>query len=162
VELVINLVANEGVPPLRFGMSVAEVDEALSVWGTPESASAPNDTTTKLRVRDAGLTRDIFALFERDDRLTAVELWRPEEGDPSVSVRFGDLDLFSTPAEEVIDQLEARGAAVDQSDPFFPKCHELTLGFNRDGGDDRDDRGLSRYFESVLIAPPGYYNVRPH
>ena len=156
MSLTINLVAGQGAPPLRFGMSKAEARDALSIWGTPEEEDSVS--TTRLRVRDPQLTRDIFAHFERDERLTAIELWRPEPGDTVVNVMFGELDLFSGPAEEIMGQLRSQGIAVDQSDPFFPSCPEIALGFNRDGGDDRDDRGLSRYFESVLIAPPGYYN----
>jgi hypothetical protein len=158
VDLVINLVAGHGVPPLRFGMSIAEAHDALREWGTPVGATGPGRGLPRLRVRDAVLTRDIFALFELgDERLSAVEVWRPEEGDDTVTVRFAEIDVFAAPAEDVIHQLEGRGFAIDQSDPFFPKCYRVMLAFNRDGGDDRDDRGLSRYFESVTIAPPEYW-----
>ena len=62
-------------------MSIADAHDALREWGTPEDATAPVGAVPKLRVRDVAPTRDIFALFERDERLTAVELWRSEEGD---------------------------------------------------------------------------------
>jgi hypothetical protein len=31
------------------------------------------------------------------------------------------------------------------------------LGFNPEGGEDCDDEGLARHFNSVLTAAPGYY-----
>lgn len=71
---------------------------------------------------------------------------------------FG-IDVFSTPASEVFESLRNRGVLLDVDDVFYPVCPDLVIGFNREGSEERDpdDPRLSKFFESVLVAAPGYY-----
>jgi hypothetical protein len=81
-----------GVRPLVMGMGLAEAREAMSVWGSPEDVVG--GLTPGLKVRDAQLSFDVFAHFESDSVLTAVERWRPL-GDSPASVTWNDIDIFS-------------------------------------------------------------------
>lgn len=108
------------------------------------------------------LTRDVFAYFEdgAGGGVTAVEVWRPEPATrpgANVQVRYGELDVFGLPADDVLRILRDRGVEVDESDPFYPSCPRLLLGFNREGGAHADEEtGMARFFESVLVSYPGY------
>lgn len=154
-EVTIELAPPGGVPPLVFGMSRAEASEAMRGWGEPRDGA---DTASRsLNVRDDGLTRDVYAHFDEGDRLTSVVIWRPEPGEVHVVVRFRDIDVFGQPADAVLEALRQRGYVVDTSDRYFPLCKDIALGFNREGGEDCDDEGLARHFNSVLTAAPGHY-----
>lgn len=161
VNVIIRLQPPEGVPPLLIGMSIDEARNAMAVWGDPrEERPAPGEVY-RLRVYDAGLTRDVFAYFEDEEKVSAIEVWKPEDSKHgTVRVLFGDIDVFSLPADEVMRALRARGIHVDETDPYYPYCPELVLGFTREGGEDvvDEESGLARYFQSVVVAPPGYYD----
>ncbi|GIG59705.1 hypothetical protein Lfu02_40770 [Longispora fulva] len=98
----------------------------------------------------------MFVHFD-DGRVSAVQLWRPEVADGEVRAMFDGIDIFGQLADTVMDQLRNRGIEIDLDDPWHPTCGGVTLGFDREGGDDCDDDGLARYFGSVLVAPPGYF-----
>jgi hypothetical protein len=134
-------------------MSVDEALEAMSVWGTPQRQAG--SATPELRVEQDG--RDIFAFFEDGSTLTAVEIWRPVGGD--VTVMLWDIDMFATPADDILRQLRDRGITVDDSDPERPFCPDVTLGLNREGGPGAGPDGIGRYVESVVVAAPGYYEM---
>jgi hypothetical protein len=151
------LVRNRGVPPVFFGMTILEARDAMQTWGAMRETSKTPGGTLRLHVRDDAYARDVYVNFEGEDRVSSLEIWRP--GDPLQVVRFLDVDLFGPSADEVIGLLRQRGHAVDTSDAHFPICDEIALGFNRSGGHDADENGLSWYFHSVLIAPPGYYGA---
>lgn len=159
--MIIRLQPPEGVPPLLIGMSIDEARNVMALWGNPEEVFDSPGEVPRLRVRDEGLTRDIFAHIGDDGKVSAIEVWRPVlsklQGE-AVHVLYGDVDVFALPANDIIRFLRDRGVEVDESDPFYPSCPQLTLGFNREGGDDvEDESGISRFFESVLVARPGYY-----
>ncbi|WP_378734673.1 hypothetical protein [Nocardia brasiliensis] len=145
-----------GIPPVLIGMSREEAFRALGVWGSPELLTGPTD---RLRVRDAELNVDIFVHLESADEVTAIEIWRPEDPSADIVVEFHELDVFRTPAREVLAELRSQGVRIDDSDRYYPNCPELTLGFNLegDGSAGLDEEGLSIYFESALVAGPGYY-----
>jgi hypothetical protein len=88
-------------------MSRAEASVAMRGWGEPRDSANSHGRT--LNVRDDGLTRDIYAHFEHGDRLTSVEIWRPELGAVSVVVRFEGIDVFGQPADDVLEALRQRG-----------------------------------------------------
>ncbi|MGQ4615506.1 hypothetical protein [Nocardia sp. R7R-8] len=150
----LSLIPPVGVPPLLLGMSSDEAAGAMGSWGVPELLEGP---TNRLRVCDRNLNLDVFAHLGSDGRLTAIEVWRPEDIDSDVQVTFEGIEVFVETAESVLNIIRLRGFRVDDSDPYCPSCPDLTLGFNREGGNDVDRDGLARYFESILVAGPGYY-----
>lgn len=121
----------------------------------------------RLRLLNATRTIDIFVNFEANDRLTSIEIWRSDDV-PEVdrmTVWCNGIELFWTPADEVLRSLRSSGFDVDEeSDPYFPRATNstLALGFNREGGeyiDEEADDGRSTIFNSVLVAVPGYYSA---
>ncbi|WP_285780800.1 hypothetical protein [Microtetraspora sp. NBRC 13810] len=142
-------------------MSIDEARNAMVLWGSPEEMFAAPGEAPRLRVRDEDLTRDIFAHIGDEGRVSAIEVWRPvpsKHQSEAVHVLYGAVDMFALPASDIIHFLRDQGVEVDESDPFYPSCPQLTLGFNREGGDDIEgESGVARFFESVLVARPGYY-----
>jgi len=41
-------------------------------------------------------------------------------------------------------RLREKGDEIDESDRFDPSAHRITLGFNREQGDERDEQDLAR------------------
>lgn len=146
-----------GLPPLLIGMSRSEARGAMGFWGVPEEVAG--GMTPELRVRDSQLSFDVFAHFEDGATVTAVEIWRPL-GDAAPAVTWRGIDVFKTPPDLVLQRIRESGAEVDDSDPLNPFCPELTIGFNRSGGPEFVGPGLPPWFESVLVAEPGYYSVK--
>jgi hypothetical protein len=157
-----------GVLPLEFGMTVAQVRRAIpDAW--VDSTTESNDAGyPQLRVELLTASVDIFIHFEYSDAVTSVEIWRPETGDDGSvpwALVFAGMDLFGSPADEIIRAVRLLGFTVDVTEELRPRATNpsLSLGFNRDGGefvnDDSDD-GVAKYFNSVLIAIPGYFDGR--
>jgi hypothetical protein len=138
-----------GLPPLLLGMDVDAAEGAMRFWGTPERLKVPEGAPPQLTVRDEARGLHVMAFFEDGASLTAIELMRPDR--PDVTVLWEGIDIFGQSDEEVLAALGERGFAVDPSDPLHPYFDEITLGFDRD-----HERG---YFESVLVARPGYYDA---
>ncbi len=153
--MIIRLSPPAGVPPLTIGMSVDEALEAMSVWGEPRRLPPGPGRPPELRVEQDG--RDVFAFFEDGATLTAVEIWRPVGGD--VTVLWEDVDMFATPADDILRQFRDRGITVDDSDPERPFLPDVTIGLNREGGPEAGPDGIGRYIESVVVGPPGYYEM---
>jgi hypothetical protein len=161
----VELIPSLGVPPLLFGMTFTQARDATRHLGMQEEISGTlNARKWSLRVRTDDLRRDIFAHFEDDgDHLTSVEVWRPVGGSLRVILRFDgmDIDMFNQSADSVLDTLRLNGHHIEITDVFFPICNDVALGFNRDGGegnvDEDADDGLGIRFNSVLLAPAGYY-----
>lgn len=87
----------------------------------------------------------------------AVELYRPER---DVTVLFGDVAVFDLPADEVIRRIGSMTPVEVEDDGLTVIAPALLLALGRptlpEGPEDSD----GRYFESVLVAGPGYYDGR--
>ncbi|MBB4742291.1 hypothetical protein BJY16_005750 [Actinoplanes octamycinicus] len=137
-----------GVPPLLLGMTIDEARAAMREWGEPEDVRG--GMSPSLRVMGPGLCFDVFAHFEDDATVTAIEVWRPEGADTAVTWRGGDV--FRTPIEQTLRRIQAFGITVDDSDAQGPCCPDLTLGFNMPD---------PPFIKAVLVAAPGYYTADP-
>ncbi|CAM5410411.1 hypothetical protein STANM309S_01218 [Streptomyces tanashiensis] len=90
-------------------------------------------------VRDFGLVSAEYdgigfqAALERDHRVTAVTVWGPDEDeDPDVQVLLDGLDVFRTPADEILAHAARKGWTVNNDDPRAPYIPGVTLAFTRD------------------------------
>ncbi|MEU8956361.1 hypothetical protein AB0C93_18900 [Streptomyces sp. NPDC048518] len=92
------------------------------------------------------------------DRLAYVELGRPSA--PSDAVRFRGIDVFVLPARTVVNRLaEITTVEPAGDDPASVVAPDLLLGFWRPfAADDDPDEERGHYFNSVLLARPGYYD----
>lgn len=163
----------DGLAGFPFGMPLEELIAAATPLGhvrLDDPGHAGPGLYTKLH-----LTRPSFAaIFACEDgqSLTAVELWAPTDSDRdriTVELRGIDgvdgihaIDMFATPALEIIDRLTSRGYALDNADPDYPRFPELAIGFTRTRGHDVPlaPDGRPRYFQAVLAGPAGYYDRR--
>src|SRR6185369_315842 len=68
----ITLVAAEGVPPLRFGMSFAVASEAMRAWGTVTVSRDEDPSQTTISAHDDQYLWDIHANFEDGERVTSI------------------------------------------------------------------------------------------
>ncbi|MBW5483640.1 hypothetical protein [Streptomyces bambusae] len=147
-----------GVAPLRLGMTLDEAVAAVSAWGVPRVYPAD-------AVRDFDLVSTEYdgitfqAALERDHRVTAVTVWGPDEDeDPDVQLLLDGLDVFRTPADEILAHAARKGWHVNNDDPRAPYIPSVTLAFTRDTSQEvpRDENGLPVHFTAVLVADERY------
>ncbi|WP_369142144.1 hypothetical protein [Streptomyces sp. R44] len=147
-----------GVAPVRLGMTLDETVAAVSAWGRPRVYPAD-------AVRDFDLVSAEYggigfqAALERDHRVTAVTVWGPDEGeDPDVQVLLDGLDVFRTPADELLAHAAGKGRRVNNENPRAPYLPGVTVAFTRDTSQEvaRDGQGLPVHFTSVLVADENY------
>lgn len=141
-----------GAAGVRIGTGRAEATRQCSVHGDPETFRRGDETIASLIVRGtSGPT--IFVYFDDEDAVVAVELARPDDGQ---SVTFGDIDVFGTPADEVIDAL-GRHAEVEVTEGGHSvTASSLLLTLWRPTVPESAEDEEGRYFEAVLVARPGY------
>ncbi len=85
----------------------------------------------------------------------AVELYRPER---DVTVLFGDIPIFDLPADEVIRRIESLTPTEVQDEGLTVIAPALLLALGRSTLPEDPDDPDGMYFESVLVAAPGYYD----
>ncbi|MCF2527022.1 hypothetical protein [Yinghuangia soli] len=143
-----------GVGALRIGMLTAEAHTALESFRDPAMPSA-SDAPGRHITRPSSLMISIGCL---NGRLQAIELWRPETAEDAVL--FRGINLFTLSAREVVETLrrEVRIEA-NADDPASFVAPDLLLSFWRPfEADDNPDEEQGYYFNSVLLARPGYYD----
>ncbi|MBR7828280.1 hypothetical protein KDK95_18345 [Actinospica sp. MGRD01-02] len=152
-----------GVAGFPFGMPMEELVAATTPLGhvrLEDLAQARPDLYAMLFVVRPSFT----AIFACEDgyTLTAIELWapNPDRGQDRITVELLGIDVFNTPALELLDLLVARGYTLDDTDPDHPRFPELAIGFTRTRGHDVPlaPDGRPQYFQAVLAGPPGYYD----
>ena len=93
---------------------------------------------------------------DHEGRLLAVEIYGPGH---DVDVLFGSIPLFSLAADDVIRRLSAVTTVRIEGDGHRATAPDLLLALWRgvvpEGPDDED----SRYWQSALMAKPGYYDT---
>ena len=73
-------------------------------------------------------------------------------------VLFGDIDMFGTPADEVVAQLRRAHPVTERDAGSSYVFDTLLLSFRRAAVPESPDDEEGRNFDSVLIAKPGYYD----
>ncbi|MBB6170221.1 hypothetical protein HNR23_000281 [Nocardiopsis mwathae] len=90
----------------------------------------------------------------RDGRVKSIEIYRPTR---NINVLYRGISIFGESASDVIRKLAQITRLKIEDDGLGVLAHELLMSLGRavlpEGPDDPD----GRYFESVLIAAPGYY-----
>ncbi|MEU3604033.1 hypothetical protein AB0E83_00980 [Streptomyces sp. NPDC035033] len=145
-----------GAGPVRLGMSFDEAVAAVVPWGEPRTRVRPGTRRGGVSTACAGIGVQVH--LEEDDRVTAVEFWRPGEGRTSAArVLLGGRDVFTTPADELLAGFDVHDG--DGEDPFVPG---LSLGFTRRTSQEvpRRPDGLPVHFTSVLVGGADYYDFR--
>ena len=140
---------------ISIGSTRAEARRDCVALGNPSEFRRSDEASTSLVLqRPSGLS--IFVYFDHDDFVEAIEFGRPGSGDDVVSYR--GINLFNTPADELIERLSADDRTEVSEGGRSVTAPDLLLALWRavisEGSADED----GRYFESVLVARPGYYD----
>ena len=90
----------------------------------------------------------------RSGVVEAIEVYRPTVG---VQVVYRDLGVFNTPAQEVIERLSGMTTLSIEDEGLLVVAPELLMSLWRPVLSEDDDDEDGRYFDSVLVAAPGYY-----
>ena len=73
-------------------------------------------------------------------------------------VVFDDVDVFIDEADAAIAKLEAKGIRLTEDDDgYTTRAPDVLLALWRNGEPSDESTGRPLYFESALIARPGYY-----
>jgi hypothetical protein len=148
-----------GLGPVQLGTTREDARRALAAWGDCRPfrrTPAANEGWSVMRS-----STTIFAYVDDGGRVEAIELASPGHGIAGGDqVVFDDVDLFIDEADVVIAKLEAKGVELTEGDDTCTTtAPDVLLGLWRDG-DPSDETGRPLYFESALIARPGYYDQR--
>lgn len=144
-----------GVGPLRIGMTRQSANTVLdSLRGL--SAVSESDRPGQHVFRPSGL---MISIHCTRDMLEAVELGRPST--QTDRVIFRGLDVFAIPARELVQRMgEYTSIEADPDDPASFIASDLLLSFWRPfAADDEPEEEQGYYFNSVLLARPGYYDT---
>ncbi len=157
----IELTPPTGITGFPLGMPAEEVKEvaaALSRIKVQDEGSA--DPFHHMRVLALHPQFEINFLIEDGKTLTAAEVWIPRPGPEQITVTFRGIDVFATPALELLTQLESMGHEANRREVLHPVVPRLSLGFTRDAGHEvpRDTDGWPLYFQAVLVGPEDYYD----
>ncbi|MBA2948963.1 hypothetical protein [Streptomyces himalayensis] len=142
-----------GVGPVRVGMTLDEAEAALrSVEGyrEPEPTGVPTRGTADY---DSGMS---IGVETSGGLVEAVQVYRPY-GD--VEVSYQGIDLLRTPARQVIERLGALTELEEDEGGRSYTAPELLLALWRPFVEDENPaEEQGHYFQSVLVARPGYYD----
>jgi hypothetical protein len=151
-----------GITGFPFGMPSAEVKEAAAALG---GTRVRNDGSAvrfrKMKVLALHPQFEITFFLDDGKTLTAAEVWIPRPGPEQITVTFRGIDVFATPAHELLTRIETMGYEVDHREPLHPVVPRLSLGFTRDAGHEvpLDTDGSPLHFQAVLVAPEEYYDT---
>lgn len=141
------------VGPIEIGMPFAEAERALR----DIPGFLPPSLGEKRAPGFAHYESEMSIAVEPslDGRVRSIEVYSPSEG---VEVRFGELSVFAVPAEELIRRIGEANDLQIEGDGLRVVAPNLLLSLQRATlpEDPEDEDG--RYFESILVAAPGYYD----
>lgn len=91
---------------------------------------------------------------DKTGSVDALEVYGPGFGG---AVEFGGIDVFSVPADDLIGRLSRDFISTTEDSGLFFLIPDLLLSFSRAGLPVEGGGNYGFYFESVLVAAPGYY-----
>jgi hypothetical protein len=143
-----------GAAGIRIGATRAEAEQQLRTHGDSATFRRGGEGNPALKVHTAsGLS--VFVYFDDADAVDAIEFGRSDGGE---RVTFEEIDVFGTPAHSVIEELARRTVVEVEEDGRSVTATELVLELWRSTLPESAEDEDGRYFESVLIARPGYYH----
>jgi hypothetical protein len=147
----------DGIGAMLIGSDRAEMRRAIQDLGEVEDFRRGGpDEPLGFCVEAGGLS--LFAYFGGDGLCNAIEVGGRDQNLSRVT--YDGIDIFGTPADELVRQLRIRTPVLMEQHDHAATAHELLLSVWRshvpeDDDDDEDEDG--RFFDSVLVARPGYY-----
>lgn len=143
-----------GVPPVTMGMPFEEAVKAASSWGEVR-VMGPFDHDPTVQIQAMGDDFDVVVILKDQKTVNAVDVSAPEEEDSDLRVMWRGLDVFRTPARQLLQAFSEAGYRIDDSNPEEPVVLDLTIAFNRWTSQevpvDPED-GLPLYFTAALVS----------
>ncbi len=150
-----------GITGFPIGMPTAQLRAAAAALGRVDVSNEGKSSQFSYE-KVLALHPQFEIVFHLHDgkTLTAAEVWNPRPGAEEVNVRFRGIDVFRTPAFDVLDQIADMGYQVFERDELYPLVPGLPLGFTRTAGHEVPlaADGYPLYFQAVLVGPEGYYD----
>lgn len=149
--MIIDVIPPEGVGPVRIGMTM---DEAMLALAAIDGYRPPSGPIGPSATYDSGMSIELEPA--PGGTLGAIQVYRPYG---AVRVEYRGIDLLGTPAARVVAELnELTELEEDEGGRSFT-APSLLLSLWRPFVDDEDpDEEQGHYFQSVLVAQPGYYD----
>ncbi|NRQ30557.1 hypothetical protein HII36_01680 [Nonomuraea sp. NN258] len=153
-SLTIELDPLRGAGPVLLGATRERAGAALRAWGEPrEHAPYPGALPLDWRLTGGGV--DVHVHCGSTGVVQTIEIFRDDDDThPAARVLLLGMDVFATPAEDVLATLGER-FEVEIEDGFGGTVPELSVGLGGMVVPDDEDRAR---FGHVLIAGPGYYD----
>ena len=150
--MTLEVVPPDGVGPVRIGMTMDEAKAALAAIEGYVPATAPGTLTATY---DSGMSIELEPAA--DGTLGAIQVYRPHG---PLRVEYQGIDLLRTPAAQVVEQLGAlTGLEEDEGGRSYVASDLLLSLWRPFVEDENPDEEQGHYFQSVLVAQPGYYDA---
>lgn len=156
--MIITLHPPDAAGPLRIGATGQDTVDTLRQLGTPQALCRVTGSGPAWGVdRPSGLFIGVY--FDTHDRVEAIELSRPSENTDD-AVTYNDLNVFTTPAHDLVTQLRRRTTVHEEEDDdgHAFTAPDLLLTFWRPTTPETSADEDGRFFASVLLARPGYHH----
>jgi hypothetical protein len=148
-----------GITGFPMGMAAQDVKSAAAALGRVKVTNEGKSSEFSFMKVLAAHPQFEIVLNLRDGKtLTAAEVWIPREGPEDITVRFRGIDVFRTPARQLLAQLAESGLDI-RDETRYAYVPGLSLGFTRVAGHEvpLDTDGEPLYFQAVLTAPANHY-----
>jgi hypothetical protein len=143
-----------GVPPVSMGMSFEEAVQAAAAWGEVR-VSGPFDHDPTVKIQAMGDDFDVLVILKDQKTVNAVDVSAPEEEGSDLRVLWRGVDVFRTPARQLLKMFADDGYRVDESNPEEPVVLDLTIAFSRWTSQEvplAPEDGLPLYFTAALVS----------
>ena len=150
-----------GITGFPLGMPAEEVKSAAAGLGrTRVSNEGSAGRFRSMKVLALHPQFEIVFHLPDGKTLGAAEVWIPRPGPENITVRFQGIDVFRTPALQLVEQLKVVGLTVLHDEPSYWTVPKLCLGLTRVAGHEveMDTDGEPMYFQAVLTGPTDYYD----
>ncbi|WP_055590890.1 hypothetical protein [Peterkaempfera griseoplana] len=152
----------DGITGFPLGMPAEAVKAAAAALGEikVQDEEAP-DFFHPMKVLALHPQFEISFTLPDGRSLASAEVWIPRPGPEEITVRFRGIDVFRTPARQLLEQLAAMGLTV-LDEKYYAYVPGLSLGFTRVAGHEvpLDTDGEPLYFQAVLTGPADYYDYK--
>lgn len=162
-DMEIQLDPPNGITGFPLGMSAEAVKAAVGALGEIKVKDEDtHDDYHPMQVLALHPQFEINFVMEGAKTLESAEVWIPRPGSEEITVKFRELDVFRTPALQLIQQIEELGFTTLHDSPSYWFVPRLSLGFTRTAGHDvpLDTDGEPLYFQAVLVGPTDYYDYK--
>lgn len=141
------------VGPIKIGMAFDDAQKKLcTISGYIHPEPRPGFTPVGYAHYDSGMSISISP--SRGGEVKSIEVYRPDQG---VNVFFRGVSVFETPADEVVQRIVRMVRLETQDGGLLVVAPELLLAMGRRFLPEETGGEEGKYFESILVASPGYY-----